>query len=246
MLPSALALVLTLGAPARADELQVDYALTLDGQQIGSRSLKLRFLGEDRLVQSFVELDANAVGLPYQLKERSSGRFAGSTSSAVATVAEGKVRYEVQARQDDRGDWRVIRADKAGQQGWNYTARELDLTTLSFFDPTTLLSLQPAPTLHLLAMEGGAVLTGAWVALEPGTLQVGGQPVAVRRGRFQSADGNVDLAWNAEGVVLDYRMVVMGRQLEGKAKAAPPPRSFGEFELVPFAPLSEAVEDQDL
>ena len=249
----SLLLALTLGGTAHADEQTLSYRLLVNGKQVGTRELTIRYLPaeevggpETRLLKSVMELDGAAVGVPVNLKIRASAHFGGGTEGFVATVARNGKTWQVQADQAADGSWEVRKREGADLSNWSLRRSEVDLSSLGFMDPERHEVLVGASSAKVLMAETGQVWTGAWTDGGQTELQIGGESVEGAVKRWTPEEGAMAFTRGPDGLLLRYASVVLGREVVAELEALPPPRSFGKIDVQSFDPVGSGLREEEL
>ena len=73
-------------------------------------------------------------------------------------------------------------------------------------------------------------------------MPVGDREVLVHRYGIDTNEGRMELAWDAEGLLLDASMVIRGQTVQSRLREVPPPRAYGAFELSMEAPVIDEEE----
>lgn len=247
-----LGLALALGASpahAAADAQTLLYDLRLDGQQVGTREVVLRYLEdasgrEVRLIESYTELQAPIAGRTYSFANRATARVEAVKTSFTSSVSEdGQVR-EVQARQRSDGTWKVSVIEDGELKQAELLRGQADLSSLQLLDPVGHRELTTRSRASVLTAETGTILSGLVEDLGEGVLTLGQDAVAVHRWSWTPATGRVELSWSMDGLLVGYDSAFMGRTLQARLRDAPTARAFGEIEAV--APVIDAVTEQEL
>lgn len=232
MLLAPLLLLTTPGAVAHAAEtLSMRYLLAVDGAVVGHRDLQLRYLsgpdGEIRLLQSWTQLDVLIAGQPFAYRQRLSGM--GNSGGFTSVIREGDQAREVQAVRGPLG-WSVSVTDGGQARVWELGADRFDMTSLSLVDPDASGALAGRTHLRVLVAETGEVLEGG--LRQAGTVQValGGVQLPATEYVWALPEGEVRLAYGAQGHLLRYTMRVAGRVVTATLDRPPPARTYGAVE----------------
>lgn len=239
-------------APAMAEDPRtVAFDLLMNGEVVGSREVTLRYLPaeegvsdhEVRITQTWTQIDADIAGWTFTVRNRTTSHATDFRSSFTSSVSVNGDLSEIQGRTIDSGRWKVseIRSGKHSTRELRRT--EVDLSTMDLLDPVRSQIITDLTRVQLLSAETGDVLIGVLEDLGEGDLTVGDRTVAVHRWGVDTPEGRVELAWDAEGLLLESSMVIRGQVIETRLKEIPPPREYGAFELSMDAP---DVDEEEL
>jgi hypothetical protein len=237
----ALSLLAALCAgPALAEEPRtVTFDLLMNGQVVGSREVTLRYIppeeglstSEVRITQTWTEIDTSIAGWALSVRNRTTSHASSQRSSFTSSISVNGDLSEIQGRTIENGRWKVseIRSGKANNR--ELRRSEVDLSTMDLLDPVRSQILTQLTSVNLLSAETGEVLTGVLDDLGEDDLTVGGRTVAVHRWGLDTSQGRLELAWDAEGLLLESSMVIRGQTIATRLKQLPPPREYGAFQL---------------
>ncbi len=238
-----------LAPPAAPAEVQpLSFTLLSDDRPVGTREAGIRYLarerGEVRLLESRTALDLAVPGVRLAFEQRLGARLGGDRGFTSSTRVNGVVR-EVQAHLEPDGTWAVTVTTGGEARTWVLAGDAVDLTSAELLDPDRALPLLArSDALRLLSAETGQVLAGPVVALEPSTLDVGGQAVPVQRFRWSPPEGPMVLAFGENGHLLAYDWQAAGRLVGARARSLPPPRTWGGGPEQPV--VQTAVQEEGL
>ena len=230
-------LLLFASSLAFADEQTLRYELSLDGQKVGSREVKLRYLPPDpelggfetRVIESVLTLDAAHGG-----------------SSFTCAVKENGVAREVQGRRNRDLTWTVTTVTAQGAVSKELRSSEAALSSLDLLDPTSHLRLLDGPDAAVLIAESGDALRGPVSDLGEGTVSAGGQLLSAHRYAWGPTAARSTFAYGQDGLLLAYEMAFAGHTLRATLAAPPTPRDFGDVLVVPFGGENSAVIETPL
>lgn len=221
--------LLSLVALALAGDPTLIYDLSVDGKRVGERQVTVTYQqterGEIRLIQSWTEIQVSWAGAPMVWRQRLSAKE-GSTPAFTSVVDEAGRPREIQGRMSSDRFWTVTVGDKGTINTYNLRPSEVTLTSVDLIDPVRSRLLVAGPVALLLA-ETGTVLNGTVQDGGPTTVTVGGQEVSAHRWILRAAEGEQVLTFTDDGVLVAYDTALLGRTLSAKARALPPPPSFG-------------------
>lgn len=239
------AFALAVAAADPPPELGVVWALTIDGQPVGTRELRVRFEGEpgdlSRFIESWTELNVGrrreAVGYRQRLSADASD---GQPASFHATLdLDGEAR-EVQARFIG-GVWRLMVSTPAGTEHETLHPSRVDLSTVDLFDPEAERRLAHYEYAHVLSAEVGRVLEGPVVALGPEDVVVGGETLSTERFEWRTPEATWRFWYASNGFLVKYEAPVLGHLVQAMI-VGQVPRSVDEFPI----PGTPVIEELDL
>lgn len=249
-LMSFLALLLTLLgllSPARASEQKIVYDLTLDGRVVGTRELVLTYVDpatpadvEARLVRSWTTVDAPLGRETVRYRSRGTSRNTDARTAFTVVTEEGGVTIEVQGRQLDDGSWATTITSRGRREAFTHRRLEVDLCTFDLVDPVRARRLAGRPSANVLLAETGQIVTGA-VREERAAVTIGGQSVPVTRLTWSPPVGALSMAYTEDGLLVAYEAAFLGKTLQARARALPPPRDYGRIDTA-IAPSLPPVE----
>ena len=247
---SLLALLLTLLgllSPARASEQKIVYDLILDGKIVGTRELSLTHIDpaspaevEARLVRSWTSVDAPLGRDTVRYRSRGTARNTDERTSFTVVTEEGGVTLEVQGRQLSDGTWATSITTRGRREDRTHRRLEVDLCTFDLVDPVRARRLAGRPSANILLAETGQVVTGA-VREARAAVTIGGQSVPVTRLTWSPPVGALSMAYTEDGLLVAYEAAFLGKTLQARARALPPPRDYGRIDTV-IAPALPPVE----
>lgn len=240
-------------AQAAAEQV-LDYDLRIDGQKVGSRTLRIRYLpadveaggGETRILTSTLSLDATAGTQRWTLESRCSAVASDTTSSFTCAVRENGALREVAARRQNDGSWAGTITDAKQKGSYTWRRSEVSLSSMDLADPILHAQLYDAPSAGLLVAEAGVAVAGAVVDGGEEEIKVGGQTVTVHRYSWTPSTGKLSFSWSNEGILLAYELSALGKTVKAVAKSLPPARDYGEVEMVPFGGENTIVREEPL
>ncbi|MCB9742311.1 MAG: hypothetical protein H6741_25720 [Alphaproteobacteria bacterium] len=250
MLISTFLLAGALSTGALADDSQsLRYVLTLDGQEVGERTVELKYLtteagGEVRIIESWTDLTVPLAGHPYRYQQRLTGQ--GDTGGFSARIADDGLGRQVQAARAPDG-WIVTIAEGEEAKVYRRGADEFDLTSLALLDPSAPQRLTGLQELSVLTAEVGVILSGPLADRGEVIVAVGERSLKAREFLWTLPEGQVRLAYDADGVLLRYTMRVAGRAITATLDAPPEGRSWGSAMEAPVINVGGGgVEETEL
>lgn len=242
-------------ADARADaEQSLEYDLRIDGQKIGSRTLLIRYLpadveaggGETRILTSTLALDAVVGAQRWTLQSRCSAVASDRTSSFTCAVRENGALREVSARRQPDGSWSGTITDDKQKASYTWRRSEVTLSSMDLADPVLHAQLYDGPSAGLLVTEAGVAVPGAVQDGGEAELKVGGQSVTVHRYSWTPSTGKMSFSYSSEGLLLAYELAALGKTVTAVVKSLPPPRDYGDVQMVPFGGENTVVREEPL
>lgn len=245
VLPAALLLA---PGPAHADDSphQADtdtwelvYDLRLGDEAVGSRTVTVRWLGEDRrIIESYTELSAPLpAGGTWTMTQRASATTDTASASFTSSVDEAGTVREVQGRQRRDGRWTVAVVGGGDVRQDTVPAGRIDLSSLELLDPVRHRELTGRSRATVLAAETGTLLSGTVTDLGETRRTIDGQVVPVHAWTWAPESGPVTLSWSLDGVLVAYESQWMGRTLSAELRDPPPRRRLGEVD-----PVGDVIE----
>ncbi len=231
MLRALSLLSLLCGSPAQAGEAhELTYRLVLDGEQVGERTLTVRYLDDDvRLLEAETRLGLSLGRQVVDFEQRLAGRGRRSTGGFVASNRESAVRSQVQLVEHEEG-WTRVTIDPWGEAVDELPWAAFDETSLSLMDPGVTRRFQGLTTLRVLSAETGEVLSGPLEEVGTKTIDVDGTPTEATAYVWQPQGlGNLTLVYGARGHLLAWSWNWFGVLVKGQITSGlPPERSWGE------------------
>ena len=233
-------MLLLLAVTAQAQPLETrtfEYGITAAGLPVGTRSLKVTYIGghqgEQRLMECYTEIPVAG------FSQRVSGMSAYSlTPGFSASNAQGAEVWEVQAVRESSG-LQVHFVDARGTQSSHVTFSQVNTTSLALMDPQR--SLGQASQLNLLSAETGEILSGPLEMLGSEQVLVGGQSLAAQHYVWTPDTGPVHLYYGEQGVLLKTQTRVAGQAVELTLTEPPQARTL-DLKL----DLSPSVQEESL
>ncbi len=249
LLRTVLIALLTLSAAAAAEPQSVTFDLLMNGAVIGKREVSVRYLPPDearpdevRIIETWTEIDTRIAGVPFTVRNRSTGHASNGESSFTSSISINGEISEVQGRMLDDGRWQLSAIEDNHLREWQLRRTEANLSSLDLLDPVRSRLFAEGSTVNVLAGETGEVLSGTVTDLGEQLLELSGQSVLTHRWGFDTSEGRFELAWSEEGLLVDASLIIRGQQVQARARQLPTPRSYGEFQMTMEVP--EVQEEQ--
>jgi len=232
-------MVLLLSSLAFAESATVTlrYTMTLDGQAIGHREVKVTSMGPDlRMVEVWTEGD---LPLDVHFEQKMTGLASGDPQPFSAVNEERGMPSEVQLTKAPEG-WVVHVAEPTRVGKSTYAWGTFDETSLSLVDPGGV-RLRDGQTLDVLSAETGEILSGP--LKESGPVQVTVDGTALQGVSYVwTVDGQeLELVYGDDGTPLRYRSVLLGQTVELVLEAPP---DWGEALEAPI--VGPRVKEEEL
>ena len=228
-------LLLSTVALSQPATMTLRYTMTLDGQPIGHREVRVNTLGPDlRMLEVWTEGD---LPLGVHFEQRLTG-LAGQDVQPFAAVNEERgVPSEVNLTRSPKG-WNVTVAMPAGVRSSVYTWEQVDETSLSLLDPGVRLK---EGTLELVSAETGELLTGPLVQVGAVEVQVGDELLPGTAWKWTVEGTDLELVYGMDGTPLRYRSWLFGQPVELLLDSPP---NWGEALEAPLT--GQAVKEEEL
>jgi len=211
------------GAPL---EQQFTWDLTVDGRHVGERALKVRYLpanhGMRRLLQSWTDVNANVLGLPYRFQQRLTAHIGEGPASFHSVVVDNKKPREIQGRRTWTG-WLINITEEGTSKRWDFPAHDLDFSTVDFLDPESWINVLRYERIRVLSAETGAIWEGPLTLLGSSEVEIEGQHVRVEGIAWGATGSRTELYFSPDGYLVRYTTKMMGKTLEGRLRTLPPP-----------------------
>lgn len=232
---------------ASAETQELRYTLSANGQEVGHRTLKIRFIqgeyGEKRFIESWTEFQLPIARRNFHYKQRLSGLTKTRPMGFSASMSEDGHLREVQVVQQPER-WMVTHAELG--RSWILPVQEasFDATSLTLVDPGSKGFLDDRMSLRVLSAETGQVVEGRLVDQGTRSLEIEGQSVDAEHYQWTLDSGSVDLAYSEDGYLLSYTVAIAGQRLTAQLDRLPEARSFEEDMPMPL--FSEEIQEEAL
>ncbi len=204
-------------AVVEAQVWSVSYEVSLGGARVGAREVTVRERGPRRFVESLTKVSA-----PAGVWGQRATAVCGGLGSLSSFTEMGDAAVRLQAREERGGRWKIL------VEGGSERGVDAYTSTLALHDPTTARVLATPGPLALVVVETGDVLSGTVEAGVDAVISVGPEKVRVTRYVVRGAAGAATFDLDAESVLLRAEVPTPLGALVLTARAAPPPRSYGE------------------
>ncbi|MBX2801669.1 MAG: hypothetical protein KTR31_28585 [Myxococcales bacterium] len=237
-------------AAIAAPESTFSWQLSVDGQPVGTRHVRIHTEGPGtspmRFVEAFTTWETlgtkRSVEPPsYQHRLTASGPVGEPASFHSTQRIDGRAS-EVQARYTPMG-WRVTGTGLPGPDERILRGDRVDLTTVDLLDPHALARLQDFDQLRLLDATTGAVTTFTVVSMGPRQVTVGDDTVWTDGWELRTAETSWRLHLTTAGLMVRLDAPLGSRRVVAEL-LGPLPRPADDFQ-VELLPTVEEVEAAD-
>jgi hypothetical protein len=232
-------------AMASPVEQQLRWDLSVEGQSIGHRDLKIKFIPSQgemlRIVESWTELEGAIGPVELRYRQRLTAHASNEPASFHAVIDQNGSPSEVQARYTVNGWWVTV-ADAGRSRTVDVPVNRIDLSTADLIDPESRVALSRFEKVRLLSAETGDIWEGAVRDLGASEVRVADQNIPVQGYAWDGPQGTSKFYYSDEGYLVRYHMKMSGFGMEG-VLAGPPPGGIDEFSV---AVGRASVEEIDL
>lgn len=232
---------------AQAETQELRYTLASNGQEVGHRDLKIRFIpseyGEKRFIESWTEFQLPIARRSFHYKQRLSGLGKVRPMGFSASMSEDGHLREVQVvNQPER--WLVTHAELGRSWVLPVDSEDFDVTSITLVDPGAHGFLTDRSTLRVLSAETGQVVEGRLVNEGSKPIQIAGQSVDAQHYLWDLETGSVTLAYDSGGYLLRYTLQIAGQELTATLDTLPVERSYEED--MPMMLFTEDIQEEAL
>ena len=221
---------------AHATEQSLVYDLTLAGEPVGSRTVKIRYVAPTnnnrgaREIDSFTEINMSVAGKTVEYQQHATARFTDSKTRFVSVVSVNGKTYELQGKSRSNQSWVVHEILPSGVLKQEYSAYDVQGISLALFDPGQANRWSEGHQ-AFYQVETGDVWSGEWHSEKETSISNNGEPVFGRELRYHSGKGDVLASWSSEGIMMDWQLKIMGVTLDAALRNLPANPDFGEVNL---------------
>lgn len=235
-----LALLTAIAAPTT----DLAWNLSVAGQPVGTRTLKVKVLpgdeGTRRILEAWTQVDGSFGPMQVKFRQRLTAHAqGGQPASFHSVVDENGDAIEVQGRWSAAG-WTVTTNLGRGARTAEFSLQSIDLSTPDLIDPLSSVGLQGRSSARVLSAISGDVLEGSVTSLGARDLMVQGTKVPVVGWSWASPEGKSDFFYSTEGYLVKFRMILMGVEVEGML-TQPPPGGVDDFPVASGRPDVEKL-----
>jgi len=243
---SLLLFVFTAGS-AKADSQELRYSLSYQGEEIGYRSLKIRFIpstyGERRLLESWTEFQLPIGRRNFLYKQRLSGLAKNKSTGFTAAMSEDGHLREVQVvHQPERAV--VTHVEYGRRWAIPITHEKYDATSLTLVDPGAKGFLENLLSLRVLSAETGQVIAGTLEPKKSRVVVVAGAPQKVDYYVWSTENGAIELSYSSDGYLLQYSFPFGSQKIVATLDQLPADRSFEED--IPDPIIGVGMDEEEL
>jgi hypothetical protein len=221
---------------AHAVEQSLVYDLTLLGEPVGHRTVKITYIppsGSDsgsRDVESLTEIDMTVAGKKISYQQHATARFSDTKTRFVSIVSINDKRFELQGKNLSNQSWIIHEIVPSGVLKKEYSAYDVEAISLALFDPGQSHKWTEGHQ-SIYHVEMGDVWSGEWHSAKESSISNNGVSVFGREIRYHSEQGDVEAAWSSEGILIDWNVKLMGVTLDATLRNIPEMPDFGEVNL---------------
>ena len=232
---------------AQAETQELRYTLASEGQEVGHRDLKIRFIQseyeEKRFIESWTEFQLPVARRTFHYKQRLSGLAKGRPMGFSASMSEdGRLREVQVVHQPER--WMVTHAELGRSWVLPVDSDGFDATSITLVDPGSLGFLSDRSTLKVLSAETGRIVEGRLVDQGTAPVQIASESVEAQHYLWELEGGSVSLAYDTKGYLLRYTLQIAGQELTATLDALPQERSYEED--MPMMLFTEDIQEEAL
>lgn len=223
MLWGALSVALA-GLPSDQD---LVYEVRVGAQVIGTRTAHIHWeadkLRVTRVIESFTDLKGTVGPVSFAWQQRLTISGTNDPASFHSVVKENGAPREVQGRWDPVIGWTITTVSRREALTRDVPSMYVDLSTADLIDPGARQTLLRLDYARILTAETGDVFEGAVEPIGDKELTIGGKSVPVEGVAWMSPEGRTEFWYSSEGYLVQYRMRVLGFEVEGVLQRPPPP-----------------------
>ena len=229
-------------AVAAESSQQLVYDLSIRGKLVGRRDVKITYipaseskpLGSRRL-ESYTEIDHVVAGNPIKYRQRATAQISGKGSKKfVSSVSINDQVTEIQGRKLRDGSWSVYVVVPGTATEENYGRSQIDGFSLELFDPAQASKWQAEQSTKLLAIDGSVpeIWRGLWVNDGSADLRSTDKKMQGRQLSIKAKQGKLDMLWAQNGILLDWKVSLMGMTINADLREIPQDPKFGEIKNI--------------
>lgn len=213
-------------------EPELTWELSIKGQPVGTRTVKVKIVPADfgtrRVIESFTSVSGKIGPIPVDFRQRMTAHaIGGDPASFHSVVDQAGDASEIQGRFAPAG-WTVSTNIGGRLRTSDYPPSRIDLSTADLLDPESRVGLGRTGSVRLLIAETGEVLEGSVEKLGSKELTIAGQKVDVDGYSWTSPEGRSAFWFSPEGYLVQYEMASFGVPIEG-VLTEPPPAGIDDF-----------------
>ena len=228
----------------------LEYALSVADQQIGTRSVKTTYFIDDknkqasrRIIEVYTEISGSVFGKDLVFKERSSIEYDGRDIKFVSTQSINDDPIEFQGRNKRDGSWMVYERSAGVSKQQTYTGSDFYYTTLSMYDNKRSQQMQDLGNMGIYIIEKGEVWSGGWTEKGNKKVRIKKQKILGQQYEFSYNDTNIEGIWSDNGELLKFTISYNGIDLDGKLTEPPKILEIGTIDNIGGF---EGVQEEEL
>jgi len=225
-----------------ADRQTLVWDLSINGQQVGRRSLVIKHVPTDegvrRILELWTEVDGQVGASRVNYRQRLTAHAVGRSRAAFQSVVEenGSAR-EIQGRETPTG-WMVTLIQDGRERTQMVPLERIQLSTVDLLDPSTTWTLARFDALRMLSAETGDVAGGEVSSQGMGSHPVGGASIPVTTYHWEGPQGRSVFSFSTDGYLVHSETPMLGLTVSATL-SQPPPGGPDDF---PVALWPAAVE----
>lgn len=209
-----------------ADQHTLTWDLFIEDQEVGRRSLTVKYMPSDRgvrrILEAWTEVDGQVGAYRIRFRQRMTGHAEGREPAAFQSVVDenGSAR-EIQGRWTPSG-WLVTNLSDGRARTVEMPLDRIDISTTDLLDPGTSWSLSRFETLRLLSAETGSVERGEVEQLGRSQIKIGGSPVQVSGYAWDGPQGRSLYYFGMDGYLVRSETPMFGVNVIAQLTRRPP------------------------
>lgn len=237
-------MILSLLTAFAAPPADLTWNLSVSGQPIGTRTVKVKVLpgdeGTRRIIESWTQIDGAFGPMQVKFRQRLTAHAqGGQPASFHSVIDENGEAVEIQGRWSP-GGWTVTTNIGRGARTAEYGLQSIDLSTPDLLDPLSSVGLQGRDHAKVLSGITGDVLEGSVTSLGARDFMIDNVKVPVTGWSWNSPEGKSDFFYSTEGYLVKFRTRLMGVEIEGLL-TDPPPGGVDDFPVAVGRPTVDKL-----
>ena len=179
---------------AHAVEQSLVYDLTLAGEPVGSRTVKIRYISPTerdssaREIESFTEVNMTVAGKGFNISNMRQPKFTDYKTNFVSIVSVNDKKFELQGKSRSNQSWVIHEILPSGVLKQEYSATDVQGISLALFDPGQANKWTEGYQ-SFYQIETGDVWSGEWHSEKETSISNNGEIVHGREARYHSEQG---------------------------------------------------------
>ena len=212
------------------------YDLTLAGEPVGQRTMTISYTAPQgnivgsRQIESMTEIEMVVAGKKISYQQHATATFTDSKTRFVSIVSVNDKRFELQGKNLSNQSWVIHEIMPSGVLKKELGADEVQAISLALFDPGQAHRWKEGRQ-SFYHLEMGDVWSGEWHSSNETSISNNGQSIFGREIRYHANEGDLEMAWSTEGILIDWQVQVMGLTLDANLRNIPAMPDFGEINL---------------